>query len=555
MATKRKLNSGRLHQMQVRLEELEETLRAIRQGHVDALVASGPEGDRVFTLQGADHPYRVMVETIHEGAATLAADGVVLYANRRLAEMVNIPLEKLIGSKLHDIVQAQQCPTLDELLGLALTGPQKIESELLVTGKKLLPAYLSLTPLKGDDFQGICLIVTDLTEQKSRREQLAKANKHLKAQIAERRRVEDALRQAEEVFRSFMNHLPAVVFMKDEEGRYVFWNKKVKELAGSKPEDLLGKTPLDWAPGEVGELMHERDLAALSCSGPIEQIEIIPSQKNSSVELLMVRFPFQDPSGRRLLGGVGVDITAQRRAEASLRQLTARLLKLQDEERRRIARDLHDSTAQTLTALALDLALLQIEKETSENPRMRKLLAESVELAERASGEIRNLSHLLHPPDLDKVGLMAAIRWHSRRMSEMSGIHITLDLPAGLERLPEDIEIALFRIVQESLENVRRHSGSSVARVRLTRQDEKIVLEIEDQGHGASAGVLSSADHNVAGLGVGVAGMRERMRQLGGQLAIESSRRGTTVTATVPVPKRGQEVGRSRHGGVIFRAT
>src|SRR5579872_4052166 len=116
MTTKRKLTPERPHQAQTRLEELEEALRAIRQGHVDALVISEPEGDRVFTLQGADHPYRVMVETIHEGAATLAADGLVLYANRRLAAMVNIPLEKLIGSKLHDIVQALECPTLDELL-------------------------------------------------------------------------------------------------------------------------------------------------------------------------------------------------------------------------------------------------------------------------------------------------------------------------------------------------------------------------------------------------------------------------------------------------------
>lgn len=334
----------------------------------------------------------------------------------------------------------------------------------------------------------------------------------------------------------FINHIATAVFIKDEEGRYIFCNQKAEELAGIRG-DLLGKTAADWVAGEAGRLFHERDLAALSGSGLTERIEMIPSQNGNSAEFLLVRFPFRDSSGRRLLGGVGVDITPQRRAEEALRQLTGRLLRVQDEERRRIARDLHDSTAQTLCALALRLALIQ--EQMPGDPRTPKLLAESAALAQQASNEVRNLSHLLHPPNLDHVGLITAIEWHSSRVSEITGIDVSLDLPAELGRIPEDIETALFRIFQESLENVRRHSGSQIAKVRLMQRKENVVMEVKDQGHGAPPGLLTNVDQDVAGLGVGVLGMRERLRQLGGRLEIESGANGTTVRAIVPVPAGG----------------
>jgi len=238
-----------------------------------------------------------------------------------------------------------------------------------------------------------------------------------------------------------------------------------------------------------------------------------------------------------MLAGVGVDISAQRRAEALLRQLTRRLLRVQDEERRRIARDLHDSTAQTLCALALKLVVIQ--QQVPGDARTPRLLAESVSLAEQACKEVRNLSHLLHPPSLDQVGLNGAIERHSRQVSEVSGIDVSLDLPLELQRLPEEIETALFRIFQESLENVRRHSGSPSAKVRLMQRKKRIVMEIEDQGRGAPTGLLTNVDQNVAGLGVGVVGMRERLRQLGGLLEIESGGKGTTVRAIIPIPAGG----------------
>jgi PAS domain S-box-containing protein len=416
---------NQFQQMEARLNELEETLRAIRQGEADAVVVATSQGDRVFTLQGADHPYRVMVEAINEGAATLSVDGLFLYANRRLAEMVEVPLEKLIGSALNEIVQVLNCSPLEELLQSARTSAQKEECNLLVTGGKQLPAYLSLSPLTGDDFQGICMIATDLTDQKVRQEELARANEHLRSEIAERNRVENALRQ-----------------------------------------------------------------------------------------------------------------------------LTGRLLNLQDEERRRIARDLHDSTAQTLNRLVLNLAYIESQGQQAGNSGAPKLLRESMALAEQASKEIRDLSHLLYPAALDEMGLMTAIQWHAARTSEVTGIRISLDLHPNMPRLPREIEVALFRVLQESLENVRRHSGSPVAQVRLKPQQDQVTLEVRDEGHGAPAGLLDASD-NVTGLGVGVAGMRERLRQLGGLLEVESGPTGTIVRATVPASTRSDTENARRPGSSL----
>ncbi len=544
MATKTRKTStrtpARLPDLQARLEELEQTIQAIRSGEVDAVVVTAPEGDRVFTLQGADHAYRVLVEAINEGAATLDAHGLILYANGPLAAMVKVPLKKLVGSRIHSFIETCDIPELEDLLRAAQMSPQKKECILALADGGRLPVYLSLSPLKGAGFHGLCMIATDLTEQKIRQEELAKANYILEAEIAVRKRAEHAVRQAEEVFHAFMNYSPSAVFIQDEEGRYIFCNKHAEELVGIEQRGLLGKTAADWLPGEAGKQLRDRDQAALRSIGPTERIEVIPSKNNGPIELLMVRFPFHDPSGRRLLGGVGIDVTPQRRAEASLRQLTGRLITLRDEEQRRIARELHDSTAQTLAALVLNLNMLQSHKELHANAVMRKLMMTSFELADAASNEIRNLSHLLHPPVLDVMGLIAAIEWHTARTVELTGIKVKLDLPPSLGRLPNDIEIALFRVLQESLENVRRHSGSSVAKVRLQRTPSHVTLEIEDEGRGASPGVLSKGDYPSGVMGVGVAGMHERLRHLGGVLEIDSGKKGTKVKAAIPLRAKQQ---------------
>ncbi|HEY3129255.1 MAG TPA: sensor histidine kinase [Acidobacteriota bacterium] len=228
------------------------------------------------------------------------------------------------------------------------------------------------------------------------------------------------------------------------------------------------------------------------------------------------------------------EITERKQAENSLRQLSGRLLELQDEERRRMARELHDTTGQTLAALAVNLSLVDGSTGKLEG-RASKALGDAMELVEECSREIRTFSYLLHPPMLDELGLPAALRWYVDGFSKRSEIHVDLEIPAKGIRLPRDLELTIFRIVQESLANVHRHSGSATAQVCLAIESGHAALEIKDKGRGIGEGEMDLAGSGVSTLGVGIAGMRERVRQLGGRLEIRSSKKGTTVKAILPV--------------------
>lgn len=224
------------------------------------------------------------------------------------------------------------------------------------------------------------------------------------------------------------------------------------------------------------------------------------------------------------------DLTEIKQAAASLRILTGKLLSAQDEERRRFSRELHDTTAQSLVGLTMNLAKLKKTAQTRLSAHNRKMLEESVQIAEQCAKEIRTFSYLLHPPLLDEAGLKAAIEWYVSGFSGRSGIDIELDLCVEDLDLPREAELALFRIVQESLSNVHRHARSRRAKVVLRKSDEEVILQIRDHGVG-----FSSSKKGPALLrGVGIPGMRERMEQLGGSFSIESGR-GTTVQATLPL--------------------
>jgi signal transduction histidine kinase len=224
-----------------------------------------------------------------------------------------------------------------------------------------------------------------------------------------------------------------------------------------------------------------------------------------------------------------VDIAAR---AAQLEQLSARLLNLQDEERRHLARELHDSAGQYLAAIQMNLsALLRPNSGLSEAAHAR--LADSMEVANLCVSEIRTMSYLLHPPLLDETGLKPAITWFVEGFSERSGIHVDLDIPESLGRLPGDIETALFRVVQQSLANIHRHSGSLAAFIRINLNAEAVSVEIRDEGHGISPEVLVGFHSGSRLLGVGMAGMRERIRDMGGIFEVHSSDRGASIRATL----------------------
>ena len=229
------------------------------------------------------------------------------------------------------------------------------------------------------------------------------------------------------------------------------------------------------------------------------------------------------------------EIAERMQVAKSLEKLSTRLLNIQDEERRRLARELHDSTAQSLAALSMNLAVAGRSREALD-ARARSAMDESLSLAERCSREIRSLSYLLHPPLLEEVGLPAALRWLVEGFSRRSGITVGLDVPDEFGRLPMEVENALFRIVQECLTNVQRHSEGGNAWIQLARSEAGVSLEVRDDGRGVPVEALSRrrAGGEVL-LGVGILGMRERVRQLGGRLGIDSKGQGTTVRVEIPL--------------------
>jgi two-component system, NarL family, sensor histidine kinase FusK len=226
-------------------------------------------------------------------------------------------------------------------------------------------------------------------------------------------------------------------------------------------------------------------------------------------------------------------IARQERAEQSVRGLSARLLQTQDQERRRIARELHDSTGQSLAALTMNLSALS-KKATTINSELSSALDENTQIAQSVSDELRTTSYLLHPPLLDEMGLQAGLRWYIKGFQERSNIKVALDLPEKLERLRPDLELMIFRVVQECLTNVHRHSESLSAAICLHSSGGNLTLEIRDQGKGMPGEKLTT----VTGLGtagVGLRGMRERVKAFGGELEIISDGRGTRVRATIPL--------------------
>lgn len=227
------------------------------------------------------------------------------------------------------------------------------------------------------------------------------------------------------------------------------------------------------------------------------------------------------------------EISVRQQAEQHLRHLSVRLMTLQDEERRRIARDLHDTAGQNLAAMKMSIALIRQSEGAA--PGLRPLIDDLNALADEALRDIRTASYLLHPPLLDEAGVASAARWFVEGFARRSGIQIECDVQDGMPRPPRMHELVLFRVLQESLTNVHRHSGATNASIRLNLDSDQFRLEISDNGRGVSEEQLQQMDTSSSRAGVGISGMRERVRELGGCLEIHACNPGTSVCVSLPV--------------------
>jgi two-component system, NarL family, sensor kinase len=351
-----------------------------------------------------------------------------------------------------------------------------------------------------------------------------------------------ALRNRERDYNTLVDSARFGVFLLEGD-RFVDANRTAAVMFGLENERAaIGLSPWELSPevqpnGRLSEeLARERILTAAREGGI--SFEWTHKRANDGKSFpAEVDLSSLSTEGTTLALALVHDVTARKRAEEELRRVSAELLQLQDEERRRIGRDLHDSTGQSLAALEIDLA--QLGREAAKlSPEGREQLEQCMDLARQCSTEIRTASYLLHPPLLDELGLSSALRWLADGLKARSGLEVRLDLPERLQGVAPEEELALFRVAQEALTNVQRHSSSPWVAMRLRAEPGSLVLEIEDAGRGMPAAEGADKESSGRFAGVGVAGMRERIRQFGGTFDVESTANGTLVRACIPLSGR-----------------
>lgn len=312
-----------------------------------------------------------------------------------------------------------------------------------------------------------------------------------------------------------------------------FWNRGAEEMYGWSASQACGKLAQEFLKTEYPQPREEvkKKLFELEAwQGELTQRMRDGRRIVVASRQVLRKDERGEPSG---ILEINRDITSQKEAELSLQRLSVRLLQLQDEERRRIARELHDSTGQTLAALVIHLSAIS-ERVGESDPSSAEILREAIKISQQASDEIRTLSYLLHPPTLDVAGLASALKWLVDGFMQRSKLQVQLEISPDLGRLSQNLETAIFRIVQESLTNVFRHSGSPTAEIRLSRRARIVNLEVSDRGGGIPQETLAKLNGSGGQIGVGIHGMRERVRQLGGFLQLHSGATGTTVADSLP---------------------
>lgn len=364
---------------------------------------------------------------------------------------------------------------------------------------------------------------------------------------------ESALRKSEERFRLLVEGVQDyAIYSLDANGTITSWNTGARRIKGYTADEIIGQsfsrfyTPEDVAvglPGKVLQIAREeghyqgegwrvrKDGSRFWCS------VVVTAVRDDSGDVVGFSKITRDMTERKaLMDRIQEHAEELEKTQQNLRRLSAQLLQVQDDERRRLARELHDGAGQILAALNMNLESVHDAIKGQVAPQLAQRLAESIRLASQVIKETRTLSYLLHPPLLDEAGLRDALRWFVGGFIERSGIQTELEISPNLSRLSQELEIAIFRIIQEALTNIHRHSGSRKASIHLALQRNEVSLTIKDEGIGVPPAATLEGSSKNRKLGVGVAGMRERVLQLGGQFEIIAGNPGTVVKAVFLLP-------------------
>jgi PAS domain S-box-containing protein len=456
-----------------------------------------------------------MAETIRESIVILDEDLRIISANRAFLETFRVTRHEIENKLLSEFGGGEwNIPAL--LASLKNVVRQKNElrnyaigHEFPGAGQKFL--VLNARQIPGQDSSGgsILLAIDDHTE--------------------ERQTIEDLRKQT-----ALLQLAHDAILVRDVDGVILFWNRGAQETYGWSAAEACGNVShqiLSTQFPEAFEHWQEKLLSRGSWEGELAHL----TKDGRRIHVASRQVLQHDQKGRTIgILEINRDITSRKDAEEALRNLSGRLLQLQDEERRRIARELHDSTGQSLAALVIHLSAVST-RISAIDPAAEEMLREAIDLSQKASDETRTLSYLLYPPTLDHAGLRSALEWYIDGFTQRSKVKVELDVSIGQERLAEIVERTLFRIVQESLTNIFRHSGSNTASVRISRQAGIVRLEVADNGKGIPDDVLTALNSSGGQLGVGIRGMRERIRQLGGWLQVRSHPGGTTIISSLPV--------------------
>jgi len=473
-----------------------------------AIVIASIARQRTEDLREAEEHYRTLVNLSPDGIS-VSREGRIIFTNGALARMLGARSpEELTGRHYRDVIREDSMALVEERIRRVEAGESVswAEEKWLRLDGTTIDVETSAIPIRKDGALLVQLFTRDLTARKEAEKAIEESHSRLQAM--------------------FDASIDAIIFL-DASGHYIDANPAALALYGYSREEFLRMRIGDLAPKEKAAEIQKfwsRIAAGEDVSG-----SFTVRRKDGSPGMIDFRIKSD------VLPGLHIsfmhDVTAQKQAEESLRQLSLRLLRSRDEERRRIARQLHETTAQTLAALRMNLARLN----ESAADDQREPVRDSIELSDQAIKEIRTLSYLLHPPLMDEMGLVPALKWYVNGFEQRSGIAVTLDIAGLTERLPPEIENVVFRIVQEALSNIHRHSGSAVASIRLERQDDSVVVAIADRGHGLPAEMRDQPLGGAAMPGVGIAGMHERIRELKGEMVLHSDDHGTTVTVKLPV--------------------
>lgn len=510
-AKERQPTAAENQQLRARLEEAEETLRAIRSGEVDALVVSTPDGERLFTLQGADQSYRALVERMNEGALTLSNDGMIIYANQRFAAMLKAPLERVIGSQLEQWIATESVRTLRAALETGMHQQCRETMDLAAADGSTLPVYLSLNRVSLDGVRDtLCVVATDLTEQK---------------------RAEEMIRLSEAQFRNVFENSLLGKRLIGMDGRQTV-NKAFCEITGYTEEEAQAKGWEDITYPEDVPATADAFRQLLDGSASTTRLEKRFVHKDGSIIWADATFTIgRNEAGKPLYVMVAIkDLTAHKRAEAAVQDLKQHLQRNIEMERLRLAQDLHDVPLQQLYGVIYRLEELRV----TSDPESAQTISQTIRDIQMTLDALRMVASELRPPSLSRFGLEKAIRSHMHEFREKHPeLQTQLILAKDLQALPEDVRLVLFRVLQECTSNIVRHAQATQLKVEFNFDAEEARIEVSDNGKGFVVPTewLSMVQDGHYGL----AGMAERVSAAGGKLEI-LSQPGVETMVRVVIP-------------------